>query len=253
MAPLAILSIIGAFFSIFWLGWKGHPIDISKVLSEITIEKNMRTWRVAVPFIVLIVIYALCRIFPFTFPILGLPFYFVISSIVAVFTSPKRLNIFKIATDTVEQLLPLIGMMVVVGVLVQVMALTGVRGLISLSVVTLPLTVIIALLFLILPISEGLVQYAAAPLLGVPLVLLFNMKGINAILALSAMSVIWPLGDMLPPTVLVGRAAVMVTGFKGKYYKGFVKVTLIPYLVISLIATLFLVFGNQLSFLSSLG
>jgi len=73
------------------------------------------------------------------------------------------------------------------------MALSGARGLISLGVVTLPLTVLFATLWLILPWSEGLVQYAAAPLLGIPLILLFNMKGLNPIIALSAMAVMWPL------------------------------------------------------------
>ena len=50
----------------------------------------------------------------------------------------------------------------------------------------------------VLPISEGIFQCASAPS-GVPLVFLFNMKGINPIIALSGMATIWPLGDCLPP------------------------------------------------------
>ncbi len=253
LGPLGVLSISGALFSMFWLGWKGRPIDVSKVLAEVRIDKKMRTWRVALPFVVLFGLIAGSRIFPWAMPTLGLPLYFLISGTVAALVSTKRLNLFRISMDTVDKLLPLVGMMVVVGVLVQVMSLSGVRGLVSLSVVTLPLTVIIASLFLILPISEGLVQYAAAPLLGVPLVLLFNMKGINPVIALSAMAVMWPLGDMLPPTVVVGRAAVMVTGYEGNYYRDFVKATLVPALFILALATAFLVFSNQLKFLAVLG
>ncbi|HWR11210.1 MAG TPA: hypothetical protein VN445_05285 [Rectinemataceae bacterium] len=253
IGPLGALSIAGALFSMFWLGWKGTPIDAEKVLAEIKIDAKMRGWRVGLPFAVLIVLIALSRIFPYSFPILGLPLCFMISGAVAVATSTKKLAVFQIARDTVEKLLPLIGMMIVVGILVQVMSLSGVRGLISLSVVTLPLVVIIAALFLILPFSEGLVQYAAAPLLGVPLILLFNMKGINPVVALSAMAVMWPIGDMLPPTLVVGRAAVMVTAFEGPYYRGFVKATLVPVLFIMALSTLVIIFSNQLKFLTVLG
>jgi CitMHS family citrate-Mg2+:H+ or citrate-Ca2+:H+ symporter len=43
-------------------------------------------------------------------------------------------------------------------------------------------------------------MWGAAPVLGVPLVLLFNTVGFNPIIALAGMSIIWPLGDALPPT-----------------------------------------------------
>jgi TRAP-type C4-dicarboxylate transport system permease large subunit len=253
LGPLGILSVSGALFSMFWLGWKGTPIDVAKVLADVRIDKKMRAWRVALPFAVLFGLIAASRIFPWAMPTLGLPLFFMISAAIAALVSTKPLNLIKISVDTVDKLLPLVGMMVVVGILVQVMSLSGVRGLVSLSVVTLPLTVIIASLFLILPISEGLVQYAAAPLLGVPLVLLFNMKGINPVIALSAMAVMWPLGDMLPPTVVVGRAAVMVTGYEGNYYRDFVRATLVPALFIVAIATAFVVFSNELKFLAVLG
>jgi len=102
-------------------------------------------------------------------------------------------------------------------------------------------------------VSWGLVEYASAPLLGVPLILLFNMKGIDPVVALSAMAVMWPLGDMLPPTLVVGRAAVMVTGYDGSYYRGFVKATIVPALFILALSTLVVVFNGQLTFLKALG
>jgi TRAP-type C4-dicarboxylate transport system permease large subunit len=253
VGPLGALSVAGALFSMFWLGWKGSPIDAPKVLAEIKVDAKMRGWRVAIPFAVLIALIALSRIFPHSFPILGLPLCFMLAAAAAVATSAKRVPLLRIARDTVDSLLPLVGMMVVVGILVQAMSLSGVRGLISLSVVTLPLAVIIGALFVILPLSEGLVQYASAPLLGVPLILLFNMKGIDPVVALSAMAVMWPLGDMLPPTLVVGRAAVMVTGYDGSYYRGFVKATLVPALFILALSTLAVVFNGQLTFLKALG
>ena len=114
---------------------------------------------------------------------------------------------------------------------------------------TLPLTTLYATLWLILPWSEGLVQYAVAPLLGVPLILLFNMKGLDPIIALSAMAVMWPLGDCLPPTAVVGRAAVIELKYQGSYYGEFVKTCLGPMAIILLICTLFIIFSKPLNFL----
>ena len=48
-----------------------------------------------------------------------------------------------------------------------------------------------------------------------PLVLLFNTIGLNPIVALAGMSLIWPLGDALPPTAIIGRLTVNVVGYDG--------------------------------------
>ena len=137
--------------------------------------------------------------------------------------------------------------MVVVGVLIQVMTLSGVRGLLSLAVVTLPLSVLFFTLWMILPISEGMLQYAVAPLFGVPLIMLFNMKGLDPVVSLAAWSVMWPLGDCLPPTAVVGRAAVMELDFEGDYYRGFVKTALPVMAFILLLSTLFMVYSKEIS------
>jgi TRAP-type C4-dicarboxylate transport system permease large subunit len=248
--PLGVIAVLGALFSMFLLGWKGTPVQLDKVMAELPKPaEGMSGWKVVLPFVVFFGLVLAGRIWPWNMPTLGLPLMFMIAAAVTVATSPKRLPIFKVARETVEGLLPLIGVMVVVGILVQVMALSGARGLISLAVVTLPLPIIFGALWLILPSAEGLVQYAAAPLLGVPLILLFNMNGINPIMALAGMAVMFPIGDMLPPTTVVGRATTMALGYTGPYYKGFVKPCLIPAAFILLLGTLYIVFGNELSFL----
>jgi hypothetical protein len=210
----------------------------------------MNSLRVATPFVVLIALILAGRIWPFHMPILGLPLLFLISAGVTVLVSPKKLSILKVTSETIEGLLPLVGIMVAVGILIQIMALSGARGLISLAVVTLPLMILYFTLFIILPLSEGLVQYAVAPLLGVPLVFLFNMKGLNPIIALAGLATMWPLGDCLHPTAVVGKAAVMTVEYEGPYYKGFVKTCIVPMLVILLIGTLYIVFSKSLDFLA---
>jgi hypothetical protein len=210
---------------------------------------GMRGWKVTLPFVILLALILAGRLWPWTMPTLGLPLIFLIASGITVLISPVRLPLFRIARETVEALLPLIGVMVVVGIMVQIMALSGARGLISLGVVTLPIGVIFATLWLILPFSEGLVQYAAAPLLAIPLLFLLNMKGMNPIMALSGMAVMFPIGDMLPPTTVVGRATAMTVGYTGPYYSGFVKRCLVPSAFILLMGTMYIIFGNELKFL----
>ncbi|HHY46779.1 MAG TPA: C4-dicarboxylate ABC transporter [Firmicutes bacterium] len=248
--PLAVITILGALFAMFYLGWKGTPISVERALAELPEPpKGMNGFKVAAPFVIFLGLVLAGRVFPFAMPVIGLPLAFLISAGVTVLLSPKRLPIFKISCETVENLLPLIGTLTVVGILVQSMALTGARGLISLSVVTMPILVIFATLFLVLPISEGVLQYGAAPLLGVPLIFLFNMKGLDPIIALAGMATIWPLGDALPPTTLVGRAAVMTVGYDGPYYQGFLKRCIVPALFIAALGTVYVVFSNALSFL----
>ncbi len=250
MRPLLVITVSGALLSMFILGWKGKAVDLEKALKELpTPPEKMNFMRVIIPFLVFFALILASRVWPFQMPILGLPLMFLISALAVFLTSPKKLPLLEIASNTIRQLIPLVGIMIVVGVLIQIMALSGARGLISLGVVTLPLTTLFATLWLILPWSEGLVQYAAAPLLGVPLILLFNMKGLNPIIALSAMAVMWPLGDCLPPTAVVGRATVIELKYKGSYYGEFVKTCLIPMAIILLVCTLFIIFSNPLSFL----
>jgi TRAP-type C4-dicarboxylate transport system permease large subunit len=249
--PLAILSIAGAFFSMFYLAGRGKPVDEEEAMKNLPLPpERMNGRRVVLPFVILTVLLLAGRIWPFGFPVMGLPMVFVLSSVVVILCSPVKLKVWETLTRTVHNLLPLVGIMVVVGSLIQILALSGVRGLISLDVVVLPLPVLFALLFIILPVSEGILQYAVAPLLGVPLIMLFNMKGMDAIVALSAMSVLWPVGDCLPPTAVVGRAAVMELDFRGRYYRDFVKACLVPMAFVALSCTLFLIFSKQLAFLA---
>ncbi len=131
--------------------------------------------------------------------------------------SPVRLEFFRISRETVDQLLPLLATLTCAGILVQIMTLTGARGLLAVTAVTLPIAVVYATLFLVLPVSEAVLMWGAAPVIGVPLVLLFNARGLDPIVALAGMSVIWPLGDALPPTAIIGRLTVDVVGFKGQY------------------------------------
>jgi CitMHS family citrate-Mg2+:H+ or citrate-Ca2+:H+ symporter len=250
--PLLIPCVVASLLTIFILGWRGENVDLDTALDEIPQPPETMNWfRVTLPLVVFVLLVLIGRRWPHDIPVLGLPLMFLCSAATSFLLSPVRLDFLRISRETMTQLLPLIGTLTCVGVLVQIMTLTGVRGLLAVTVVTLPVALVFATLFVVLPISEAVLMWGAAPVLGVPLVLLFNTMGLNPIVALAGMSLIWPLGDALPPTAIIGRLTVDVVGYREAYVK-FLKSCAIPAVIIMIIGTIMVVFSQELSFLTGL-
>ncbi len=248
--PLLIPCVICAVLTSFVLGWKGTKTDLVKALQELPEPPSRMNWlRVLLPFTVFLGLIFMGRLLPFATPITGLPLMFLLAAATSYGLSPVRLDLLKISRQAIDQLLPLIGTLTCAGILVQIMTLTGVRGLLAVTAVTLPVTIVFATLFLVLPVSEAVLMYAAAPVLGVPLVLLFNAMGLNPIVSLAGMSIIWPLGDALPPTAIIGRLTVDVVGYRESYAQ-FLKYCLVPAAVIIVMGTLMVVYSGKLGFLT---
>ena len=248
--PLLIPCVLLALAAIFILGAKARPVDLARALAELPEAPARMNWfRVGTPFLVFFLLVFAGRVFPFDLPVLGLPLMFAAAAAAALFLSPVRIAFFRVSLETVHQLLPLIGTLTCAGILVQIMALTGVRGLIAITTVTLPVAVVFLTLFLILPVSESVLMWGAAPVLGVPLVLLFNTIGLNPIVALAGMSVIWPLGDALPPTAIIGRLTIATAGVRDPSPK-FLRACLVPGILIAIVGTLMVVFSKKLAFLA---
>lgn len=250
--PLLIPCVLAALITIFILGWKGTDIDVNKAFSELPVPPEKMNWiRIIIPFVVFFGFVFLGRKWPHDTPVVGLPLMFIIAATASIILSPKKLNLFKISTYTIKQLLPLIGTLTCVGILVQIMTLTGVRGLLVISFITLPVFLVIGSLFIFLPITESVLMYGSAAIFGVPLILLFNTMGLDPIVALAGMSIIWPLGDALPPTAIIGRLTVNVVGTKESYPK-FLKQCIVPAVIICILGTLMVIFSNKLDFLTGL-
>lgn len=250
--PLLVPCVLLSLITIFLLGWRGEKIDLQRALEELPKPPEGMNWlRVILPFVVFVLLIWIGRQWPHSTPIIGLPLMFVFAAATSYLLSPIKLDFLKISRETVHQLLPLVGTLTCVGILVQIMTLTGVRGLLAVTAVTLPVVVVFATLFIVLPVSEAVLMWGAAPVLGVPLVLLFNTMGLNPIIALAGMSMIWPLGDALPPTAIIGRLTVDVVGYKEAYTK-FLKACVVPAVIIMIVGTLMVVFSSRLSFLTGL-
>ena len=212
------------------------------------VPDGMRWWRVALPFLAFFGLVIASRLWPFSMPILGLPLQFSIAAAVALLLSPRRINILALSRDTVRVLLPLLATMAIVGSLQQVMTVTGVRGLISYAVISTPLMLLYPLLIVLIPVSEGVLTYGAAAIIGIPLVWFMDSMGMHATVVIAGLSLLWPLGDGLPPTALIGRLTVMVTGYRDSY-RSFLKETWLPWLLITAVGILMIIFSAKLSFL----
>jgi hypothetical protein len=248
--PLGIPVLLLGTFTILILGWKKQEkSDIESALKQMPeIPKGMKWWRILIPFLVFFGLVIALRIWPFSLPVLGLPLLFVISAIFALILSPKKINILKLSRETVKKLTPLLTTMIAVGMLQQIMTATGVRGLISYTVISIPLILLFISLIVIIPVSEGIFTYGGAAIIGIPLVWFLDSIGLHATVAIAGLSLLWPLGDGLPPTALIGRLSVMVSEYKKSYWS-FLKNTWIPWIVITITGILMVVFSTQLDFL----
>lgn len=248
--PLGIPVLLLGIFTMLTLGWKKEgTMDKQKALEDMPeVPEKMTWWRVLLPFLVFFGLVIAYRIWPFDMPILGLPLQFVIAALVALLVSPKKINILVLSRDTVKRLLPLLATIAVVGSLQQIMTATGVRGLLSFTVISIPLLLLYISLIFIIPISEGVLTYGAAAILGIPLIWYFDSIGLHATVVIAGLTLLWPLGDGLPPTALIGRLSVMVSDYKDSYWS-FLKSTWLPWIVITVVGILMVIYSAKLSFL----
>ncbi len=248
--PLAVPVLVCGVFTMLVLGWKKErSMDLASALQEMPeVPAGMTWWRVLLPFLVFFGTVALYRVSPFGTPVLGLPLQFTVSALTAWLVSPQKVRILALSRDTVKRLLPLIATVVIVGMLQQIMTATGVRGMLSFAVISIPLVFLIISLAIVIPVSEGVLTYGAAAVLGIPLIWYLDSIGFHATVAIAGLTLLWPLGDGLPPTALIGRLSVMVSEYKGSYW-GFLRSTWLPWLFITLVGILMVVYSAKLAFL----
>ena len=248
--PLGIPVLLLGTFTIFALGWKREKKQpLEEVLKEMPeVPEKMSFWRVLLPFLVFFGLVMISRLWPFSLPILGLPLEFTIAAVVALIVSPKKINILVLSRDTMKMLLPLLATMAVVGSLQQIMTVTGIRGLISFLTISTPITLLYILLVFLIPVSEGVLTYGGAAIIGIPLVWFLDSIGLHATVVIAGLSLIWPLGDGLPPTALIGRLTVMMSKYDGSYWS-FLRATWLPWIVITITGILMIYFSADLAFL----
>ena len=240
LVPILIASAI----CIVFIGWGAEPTDREEVLKKIPEKtQGMTWWRILLPIATIVALFLVSLYFPWNIPVLGLPLMLVIAAVVAFLCDPVKATgkqWLGILDGTMEQVFPLVANVLSIGVLQSAMAATGVRGLIGSTCVGLPLVLIYSLILIVGPICQGCFNYGCSVVLGGPLIFMFNTMGMDVTVICAALSLIFPIGDCLPPSRIVGRLACEETGYK-ESYMGFLKTALVPVLAIGLIAVLMIV------------
>lgn len=210
------------------------------------IKKNsdeQKNFRIYIPLIIVIILLLAPRLFPLNIPDYGTPLAFIIGSIAAflIKPNPKIGNVLIEAVDS--PIFEIVALLLSVGVLVQICALTGITGFIVTTSVGLPTTLIFLSIIIILPILGGVVSMlGSAALLGLPFVL--ALLGRDTIVVTASCSVLIALSQLFPPTAIVARLAGEM--FDIKYVNIFRK-SILPILITILFSFLFIFFANEVN------
>jgi TRAP-type C4-dicarboxylate transport system permease large subunit len=173
---------------------------------------------------------------------LGLPVVFLIGAVTGIFTG-RRFNVIKAVKEAVHDVLPVLGILAGVGMFIQVMTLTGVRGFVVVSALSVSSQILLYLAMAVtMPIFGAVSAFGSASVLGVPFLL--AMLNSDQIITASALSLIASLGDFMPPTALSAIFAAQVIG--EEKYSRVLKKLIIPGIVVVGWAILFIVFSKQI-------
>ncbi|MDR2179775.1 MAG: TRAP transporter large permease subunit [Synergistaceae bacterium] len=200
------------------------------------------TWRLCTPFAVLVVLMAGEQFMPQYFPFLGMPLQFLIASASAVFTG-RRWNVLASATEAIDDALPVLGILMGVGMFIQVMTLNGVRGFVVISALSIPEWALYLSIAVSIPAFGAISSFGAASVLGVPF--MFALLAKDQIITATALALIASLGDLVPPTALAGIFAGQVVGEKN-YFK-ILKVCVVPAVAIALWGIAFIAYAGPLA------
>ena len=248
LAPVLLVTVV----TVVYLGWGAVPGSKDAILAGLPpLPPGMTWWRAAIPLAIFVALALVAKYAAFTLPTLGFPLIFVICALATVAIDPVRRPVSRwrvVVNDTVEQVFPLVATMVSVGVLVNILAATGVRGLIAISFVALPILGIYASSLVVCPLAQGSLGFGSAVILGTPLIFVFNAVGANVTVVAAAFSLLFALGDCLPPSRIVGRTAIETVGYRGSY-TSFLKATAVPWLVMGIVALSMLIWPRTLAFL----
>jgi TRAP-type C4-dicarboxylate transport system permease large subunit len=143
------------------------------------------------------------------FPSLGLPAIFFAGSLAGFFCG-RRFNVLRASQKAMAEALPILSILVGVGMFIQVMTLTGGRGWLVMTFLSVPPALLYAGMAAGMPLFGGVSAYGSASVFGVPFLL--ALVGQNALITSSALSAIAGLGDLMLPSAMAARFSAQVVG-----------------------------------------
>ncbi len=241
-APLALLTFPLAIAFSWALGaGKARPVDPAAAGTGPGEELYRRYGpRLFLPVLLVVALMVLGKAAPSAFG-LGLPVTFLIGAAAACLAG-RRFNALAAAKAAIGDALPVLGILAGVGMFIQTMTLTGVRGFVVVGALSVPPALLFAAIALTMPLFGAVSSFGAASVLGVPFLL--ALLGRDQVIAASALSLVAALGDFMPPTALSAMFAAQVVGVER--YSLVLRKLLVPSLVVVLWALAFIGFSTSI-------
>lgn len=233
--PLAILTAVVVRYRYL------KKINIEDVLSKLPQPVHQKHgFKLYLPILVVIGLMVAVRTIPQIVPDIGIPLIFLIGAGLG-FGTGENFNYLDVSRKAIRNAMPVMAILVGVGMMVQILTLTGVRGFIALSVLKVPEALKYIGVAVMMPAFGS--AYAAASVLGVPLVYVFLGK--NEIFITSGLSLLAALGDLMPPASLLCVLAAQFVGEKNHFR---ILKESIPYIIASItVGVLMLIFASEIN------
>jgi TRAP-type C4-dicarboxylate transport system permease large subunit len=242
--PLLLITVPLIVVVSLWLGRKYLKVfDYEKIKDNLPVSYAKEYgWRLFLPVIVLVLLMLSETFLPKLFPSLGMPIYFLLASFIGIF-SGKKFSPIKISWEAIHDALPVLGILVGVGMFIQIMTLTGVRGFLVINCLSLPKLWLYLGISTSMPLFGAVSAYGSASVLGVPFAL--SLLNNNPVITVSALSQLAALGDLMPPTALAGIFAAQVVGEKN-YFK-VLKYCIVPTILTAAWCIFIIIFANTIA------
>ncbi len=242
--PLLYMTLPLAILTTLYLGYGyARRADMASVVEEFACrERAPGGFLLYLPLLTVVVLMIGPKALPGWFPDPRLPLTFVIGAGLALL-SGRKFSLLEAAQNGVTEILSVVGILMGVGMLIQIMTLTGIRGDIAVTSLSLPPYLLLAGIAIMLPLFGGISVFGAASVLGVPFIL--TMLSQNLIITAAGMSLIAAMGSFMPPVALTAVIAAQVVD-EPDYLK-IVKPLILPSLVAIGVGVLMIKYATQIA------
>ena len=173
---------------------------------------------------------------------LGMPLIFLIAA-AAGLLSGASWNPWEALTEAVDDSLPIMGILMGVGMFIQIMALTGAQGFIVVSALSIPSWALLAGVLVSMPLFGAVSAYGSASVLGIPFLL--ALLDYNVVIVASALGMLASMGDLMPPGTLSPFFAARALNVKDRF--AIAKRCVLPGIAVVLWAAVVIAFSNRLA------
>jgi TRAP-type C4-dicarboxylate transport system permease large subunit len=239
--PLLLVTIPAALFTaIFYRIRYVKSFDIEEVLIKLqSLQTSKKGFKIYIP-LIFVIVYMIAEITFHDYVLhLGVPLIFTVGALMGVLITPD-IKIINVSRNALRMALPVIIILIGVGMFLQILTLTGVRGYLAVLALKLP-DAIKYMAAGIMPFMGS--AYTAASVIGVPLVYVFIGKSVLVVTA--SLVLMAALGDLMPPPSLLCAYAAQTVEVENHFK--ILRKSIIPIIVSLIIGILVLIYAEQLA------